>query len=63
VPAASRILQSRARRGIVDEAIPPVQRSAILSASEPEMRMREIAPTPIGLAMAAIVEEFGEIVI
>jgi len=40
-----------------------VQRSAILRASGPEMRMSEIAPRPIGLAMAAIVEEFGEIVI
>jgi hypothetical protein len=48
---------------MVDEAIPPVQRSATLNASDPQMRMREIAPTPIGLAMAAIVDELSEIII
>jgi len=38
-----------------DEVAFPVARSAIFNALGPEMRMREIAPTPTGEAIATIV--------
>jgi hypothetical protein len=55
VPVTSRILQRLATRGIVADAIPPLARSAIPTAWGPEIRIIDMAPTPVGVAMAAIV--------
>lgn len=44
---------------MVEEAIPPEQSSAMLNAFKPEIRISEIAPTPSGLAIAAIVGMVG----
>lgn len=54
-PALSVILQRRATRGSVDEAMPEQARSAIFKASGPEILTKEIAPVPSGVATAAMV--------
>jgi hypothetical protein len=59
-PDESRILQRRERRGMDEAAMPLDAVSAMLMASGPEMRMTEMAPVPVGEAIAAIVElDFG----
>jgi hypothetical protein len=43
-----------------EDAMSPLAASATFKASGPEIRISEIAPTPTGLAMAAMVEISGD---